>query len=108
MSILTSERESFGMPILESYAFSCPVASFDVNYGPHELVEDGVTGYKVPFGAIDDLAAAIIRTLDKSDSSTRLRRNCYMKSKGFSRERISEIWSGLIEDAERNRHEGQP
>lgn len=106
VSILTSERESFGMPILESYAFSCPVVSFDVNYGPHELVEDGVTGYKVPFGAVDDLAAGIIRILDKSDTSTRLRRNCYMKSKDFSRERISEIWGGLIEEAERDRYGG--
>lgn len=105
VSIVTSERESFGMPILESYAYSCPVVSFDVNYGPHELVQEGLTGYKVPFGSIDGLAVAILRVLDRGDMSDQLRRNCHSKSRDFSKEKISSLWGQLMESAESMRAE---
>lgn len=105
VSIVTSERESFGMPILESYAYSCPVVTFDVNYGPHELVQDGLTGYKVPFGSIDELAVAIISVLDRSETSDQLRRNCYLKSMDFNKEKISSLWGALMERAESMRAE---
>ncbi|NBF16493.1 glycosyltransferase [Pseudomonas sp. Lz4W] len=46
-SLSASVSEGFGLSILESMAFGCPVISLSSNYGPVELIKNGVNGYLV-------------------------------------------------------------
>lgn len=46
--LLTSRSEGFSMAILEALSYACPVVSYDINYGPNELVKPGETGQLVP------------------------------------------------------------
>ncbi|MBB5212302.1 glycosyltransferase family 4 protein [Microbulbifer hydrolyticus] len=61
---LSHFQESFGRTVLEAMAAAKPVVAYD--WGAlSELVEDGKTGYLVPFGDVD---AAVDRVLDLSQS----------------------------------------
>ena len=55
-SLLTSNYEGFGLTIMESIDAGCPVVSYDVKYGPREIIEEGKTGYLVEPNNIEDFA----------------------------------------------------
>jgi glycosyltransferase involved in cell wall biosynthesis len=54
--------EAFGRVVIEAQAMGRPVIAADLG-GPVETVEDGVTGWRVPPGDADALAAAIAAAL---------------------------------------------
>jgi poly(glycerol-phosphate) alpha-glucosyltransferase len=60
---MTSEYEGQSLVILEALAHGTPVVSYDVNYGPAEMVVPGVNGELVTAGDIDGLARAILSIL---------------------------------------------
>ncbi|WP_158960555.1 glycosyltransferase [Myroides fluvii] len=44
----TSNMEGMPMAFLEAMAHEVPVVAFDVDYGPSDLIDDGVNGYLIP------------------------------------------------------------
>ncbi len=58
-----SDREPFGIVILEAMALGKPVVA-GADGGPREIVRDGVDGVLVPFGDRAALARAVLRHLD--------------------------------------------
>src|SRR5438093_1718401 len=73
-SVLPSHYEPFGMVALEAMASRVPVVVSDVG-GLSEIVEDGVTGVKVPSSDPHALAEGILRVLDNRELSERLKEN---------------------------------
>src|SRR5881409_1071889 len=74
--VLPSHFEPFGMVALEAMASRVPVVVSDVG-GLSEIVEDGVTGVKVPSSDPHALAEGILRVLDNQELSERLKENAY-------------------------------
>lgn len=60
--LLPSEQESFGLAALEALASGVPVVATDVG-GLPEVVRHGETGWLVPVGNPEALAAAVLRLL---------------------------------------------
>lgn len=58
--VLTSEWEGFGYVLAEAMVFKIPVIAFDISSNP-ELIEDGVNGFLVKFGDIDQLKERIMQ-----------------------------------------------
>lgn len=58
-SINTSKSEGFCLSILESLSFGCPVISFDVKYGPSDLIRHAENGYLVDNNSIEGLVDCI-------------------------------------------------
>jgi glycosyltransferase involved in cell wall biosynthesis len=58
-----SDREPFGIVILEAMALGKPVVAGDAG-GPREIVTEGETGLLTPYGNAEALASAILRYLD--------------------------------------------
>src|SRR5207302_7464498 len=58
--VVPSMGEGFGMVALEAMERARPVIAAEIG-GLGELVEDGVTGYLVPAGEAEPLAAALVR-----------------------------------------------
>lgn len=60
--LLTTAFEGQGLVVVEALSHGCPVISYDVGYGPHDMLSGG-GGLLVPSGDVAALAAAITRVL---------------------------------------------
>jgi len=69
--LLPSETESFGMAALEAMASEVPVIASRAG-GLPEVVSDGETGYLVPVGDVDAMAARAIEILTDNDLRVRM------------------------------------
>jgi glycosyltransferase involved in cell wall biosynthesis len=72
VSLMTSRREGFGLAVAESLAAGTPVVTYDVDYGPAELVEDGVNGRVVADGSVEGLAEALVEVLGAPEAWARM------------------------------------
>jgi glycosyltransferase involved in cell wall biosynthesis len=55
-SLLTSKFEGFALSVMESIESGCPVVSYDIKYGPSEIINHGENGYLVEPNNISQLA----------------------------------------------------
>ncbi|MDP0925805.1 glycosyltransferase [Paracoccus onubensis] len=62
-SLYPTLTEGFGLSILESLSAACPVITYDVKYGPQEMIKSGSNGYLIKPGKVDDIAEAIRKVL---------------------------------------------
>jgi len=65
----TARMEPFGRVLIEAMAHGRPVVAF-VSGGPAEIVEDGKTGFLVPFGDVQGLSEAMLRIARNGDLAT--------------------------------------
>lgn len=63
-----------GMALYETSLGGAPAVAYDIDAQISELVEDGVTGYLIPFADVDGLAAGIIRILDRPQDAAKMGR----------------------------------
>lgn len=68
--LLPSEQESFGLAALEAMACEVPVVASNVG-GLPEVIDDGVTGFLHPVGAVDEMADSGVKML--TDDGVRAR-----------------------------------
>lgn len=64
-SLLTSKFEGFGLSVMESIEMNCPVISYDVRYGPSEIIEHGKNGYLVEENNITEFANYMKKIVDE-------------------------------------------
>lgn len=74
-SILTSEFEGFGLTIMESLNNGCPIISYNIKYGPSELIENNKNGVLVEKNNIDELAIAMENARNKPLKDVKLSEN---------------------------------
>ena len=84
ISVINSFSESLSNAILESMAAGVPVVATRVG-GTPEIVEEGVTGFLVPPGDDDRLAATLARLLADPEA----RKACGERSRRFARANFS-------------------
>ncbi|TBL73548.1 glycosyltransferase family 1 protein [Obesumbacterium proteus] len=70
--------ETFGRTIIEGWAFSKPVVSFDCG-GPRYLIDNGINGFLVPEGNVDELALTIDIILSDNELAKKLGSLGYQK-----------------------------
>ena len=84
-----SDREPFGIVIIEAMALGKPVIAGDAA-GPTEIITNGVHGLLTPFGDAEALAVAILRYLDDPDFAHRLGQAARERSLEFSTQRYAD------------------
>lgn len=94
--LLTSRYEGFGLVVLEAIARGCPVVSYDLNYGPSDIIEEGVTGFLVPQGNTTALAERTTRLLTDPALRERLTAACRTSALRFSPDAYLARWSDLF------------
>ncbi|MDQ0206812.1 poly(glycerol-phosphate) alpha-glucosyltransferase [Alkalicoccobacillus murimartini] len=72
-SLLTSDYEGFGLVVLESLKNGCPVVSYDLKYGPSDIITHDKNGILVENKNIDELANVMIEILSNSSILDQLR-----------------------------------
>lgn len=83
-SLMTSKFEGFGLTVMESIEVGCPVISYDVRYGPGEIIENGANGYLVEADNIEAFSEAMVKIiehpLEKVETNPLLRKKQAIKN----------------------------
>lgn len=96
-TLLVSDVEGLPLVLLESMANSTPVISYDINYGPRDVITPGSDGIIVDHYDIAALADAIISLLDNPQRAVELGRNARQKIiDKFSQESVVLKWEELF------------
>ena len=96
VSLLTSKYEGFGLVLVESFQCGCPVVSYDLRYGPSDIITDGVDGYLVPPGDVAALAGAIVKVLEQPELAAAMSRAAIVAARRFSERAFVARWSALF------------
>ena len=83
-----SDREPFGMVVVEAMALGKPVVA-GAEGGPREVITDGVDGLLAPYGDPAALAAAVLRYLDDPAFAARVGAAARGRAARFSVERYA-------------------
>jgi glycosyltransferase involved in cell wall biosynthesis len=94
----TSEKEGWGMTVIEGSACGTPSVSTDVP-GLRDAVRDGETGLLVGYGDARELAAAVVSVLTDHALRDRLVANGLTWAARFTWDRVAEDTMTLIEEA---------
>lgn len=98
MALVTSKYEGFGLVILESLTNGCPVVSYDLKYGPSDILTDGVNGYLVRANSIKGLAQRTVSILESPELQRRLAAGTIGAADRFSKEAFLARWSALYNE----------
>nr|WP_263313447.1 glycosyltransferase [Mammaliicoccus sp. Marseille-Q6498] len=90
-SLLTSEFEGFALTIMESINNGCPTISYNIKYGPSELIDNYKNGILVDKNNIEELANAMEYISSHGFNDVRL-------SNKFSTENAKENYSNLLNE----------
>lgn len=95
---LTSQFEGFSMAILEALSHGCPVVSYDINYGPGEMVESGVNGELVAADDSRSMYEKLLALLTNEDLLKTYSWQSMIPLNQFSEDSVKADWLKVIED----------
>ncbi|AKP65503.1 poly(glycerol-phosphate) alpha-glucosyltransferase [Levilactobacillus koreensis JCM 16448] len=98
LALLTSREEGFSLATLEAQNFGVPVISYDVRYGPSELIQDGENGFLVTANDQDELYEKIRDYLRQPELQEKFRRESLATAEKFSATAVTRKWQDLIRD----------
>ena len=97
MLAVTSRWEGFSMVILEAEECGLPIVSFNCNYGPSDLVDDGDNGFLIAPGDIHDFAEKVIKLATDKNRRQKMGRNSFERSKNYTPAKVYEKWNDLFD-----------
>ena len=97
--VLSSRYEGAPLAIVEAQSHGVPVIAYDINYGPADLIQDGQSGFIVPSGHVDDLAAKIKEYFDNPALMEQLNEGAYQNAQRFSGDSIWKEWEKYVINA---------
>ncbi|MBM7551701.1 glycosyltransferase [Thalassobacillus pellis] len=103
-SILTSKTEGFALSILESMANKTPVISYNIKYGPNELIQHDQTGLLVEDKDIEGLAESMLYMFKNPEKTKAMGEDAaeFVNEK-FSKENYKERWIKSIAATQKNK-----
>ena len=85
---------------MEGIAHGLISFTYDVNYGPNEIVENDVNGNVVPYGDYKAMAQAIIKVLQDQQLAQRYSTGAYTSAERYSEKQVWQAWQALLDDAQ--------
>lgn len=96
--IMTSIKECFPMVLLEANSCGLPIISFDVLSGPHEIVQNNLTGYLVQNRDCKVMAKKINELISSNELKKEFSNNAINYSKKFNANIIIKKWIKLLKE----------
>lgn len=91
MFLMTSATEGFNIALEEALSHGVPAISYDVDYGPRDMIASGVNGVLIPHGDVGDFAQTVINLLADPVRQKNLSAGAYRLRKQFS---AANVWAG--------------
>ena len=98
-TIISSKHEGLPLSLLESMAYSTPVISYDIDYGPRDVITDGIDGILLEPNNIDKLAESMLFLLENPNKAIEMGYKAKEKIiNEFSIGVIGKKWEKLFSD----------
>lgn len=98
LCIMTSRYEGAPLTVVESLMHGCPVISYDLKYGPADIITNDVNGYLVPYGDVGGMARKIVDVMSHPDVHRGLIDRATLDTANFSEDAFIRRWSGLFNE----------
>jgi len=96
LAILPSKVEGISLFLLESLSHGCPIVSYNINYGPEDIIDDAINGYLVEPQNQDEMTDRIVNLFWNRKKLEEMSMAAYTKAATFQEESIAEKWASLI------------
>nr|WP_274637839.1 glycosyltransferase family 4 protein [Microbacterium bovistercoris] len=96
ITVSTSERESFGMTIVESMRNGVPVISTDCPDGPREIIEDNADGILTPLGDKDAIVRQLTDLMADDERRQLLGSAARKSSQRYAPTRVADTFERLV------------
>lgn len=97
-SVVTSKQEGFCLSLLESMANGTPVISYNIKYGPSDMIVDGKNGFIVDNGNIEQLAEKMIFMFENPKIALEMGKKAQMHiEQNFNKQVYEQKWMELIQ-----------
>ena len=93
---MSSLWEGLPMVLIEAESCGLPVVSFNCNYGPSDMIHDGINGYLVDVGDVQGLAERIISLAKNDELRRKMGEASFDNSALYETDRIAEKWMDLL------------
>lgn len=98
-SLLTSRAEGQSLMLVESMASGCIPIAYDIDYGPSDIITDGVDGFLVDAQDPEALGGTLDRFLSMDEADVaEMRKAAVATSTRFSAEAITARWGSVLRD----------
>lgn len=97
IEVMTSKHEGFAMVLLEAQSHACPAVSYDINYGPADIIEDHVSGHLVPDGDLDAMYHTLKDLLTDRQQLQTYSANAQQVASRYSFQNISQRWQDFLQ-----------
>jgi glycosyltransferase involved in cell wall biosynthesis len=94
--MLTSEYEPFGLVIPEAMSCGLPVVSFDVPYGPSEIIHNGIDGFLIKPNNINDFVNKLSLLIENRELRCKMGKEAVKSSLKYSYNNIMPKWEQLF------------
>lgn len=98
MYVLTSRTEGFGLVLTEAKSLNLPTVSFDIDFGPREIIENGKSGYLIKAFDVDKMADCICELIENSEKRISFAEHARDNLNKFSFENFAKEWYEIIEN----------
>ena len=96
LEVLTSSYEGFAMALLEAQGHACPAVSYDINYGPAEIIEDGKSGRLLPAGDTAALYATLDQLLSNRATLREYSAHAQQAAARYSFDNVRAVWEEFL------------
>jgi glycosyltransferase involved in cell wall biosynthesis len=99
IAAVSSDRESFGMTIVEAMRCGVPVVATDCPYGPGEIITHGENGLLVPpAGGTEAFADALVTLIDDEEGRRAMAAAAQRRAADYAPEIIARRYERLIDE----------
>jgi len=94
--VMASRVEGYPNALVEAMSLGCPAIAMDCEFGPSEIINNGINGFLIKCEDVDALTHAMNELLGNETLRTTFSTNGKLISKTNSMENISTNWENLI------------
>lgn len=92
LELLTSKAEGFAMCLLEAQEHGVPCISYDIPYGPSEIIDNRKTGFIISPYNRKEFVQKIEDLLKNKSKFTEMSSNSYINAERFSKNKVKQKW----------------
>lgn len=97
-TVMTSREEGFGMTLVEAMRRGAIPISFDINYGPSEIITHGTDGYLIADGDVDAIAERMVRASHNGPEIRSMRDAAIRSSERFAPNVIGRAYLDIVRE----------